>query len=281
MNLSNFVYDLYDEHKNLQKSAQESDLQTGGSLFRLLLAHERTCALLVTYTEKLKIFEKELKSEKEKLTKEAESLVNDKATKKDICRQITENIGEFKVIEQKILKKDQEKREEVTSRYEESMREMTEAYAKYDSATTEELKAENDRLKAEINTEIEAFKQREQTYQDSVKGLREEFDQIQSALTARYEDLQRQIQELDETKGARDLAKTRAENLRQKLTIYHEKVPEFYQMIEFKDTQYRRYVQEVKEIIDRYFEQYLDRKRYTEMSKETSEVYLDVHSEVG
>ena len=179
------------------------------------------------------------------------------------------------------MKKDQEKREEVTSRYEESMREMTEAYAKYDSATTEELKAENDRLKAEINTEIEAFKQREQTYQDSVKGLREEFDQIQSALTARYEDLQRQIQELDETKGARDLAKTRAENLRQKLTIYHEKVPEFYQMIEFKDTQYRRYVQEVKEIIDRYFEQYLDRKRYTEMSKETSEVYLDVHSEVG
>ena len=256
MNLSSFVYDLFDELKNLQKGNLENDTQSISHVFHLIQAHEKTFAILSTQTEKLRLYEKELRTEKDKLTAEIMRLDSEKENKKEICKEITKNIGGLKDIEKRITNEDEIKRLEITKKYEDSLAEICKAYAKYDTSDLDAMKLENDKLKGDMNQQIEMFKEKEQNYQSTLKQLQEQFNQIQSSLTKRYEDLQKQIQELEEMKASRDAKRNSADTIRQKISIYHEKVPSFHQMIEYKDTQYKRYVVEIKEIIDRYYEQY-------------------------
>jgi len=280
MNLSSFVYDLFDELKNLQKGNLENDTQSISHVFHLIQAHEKTFAILSTQTEKLRLYEKELRTEKDKLTAEIMRLDSEKENKKEICKEITKNIGGLKDIEKRITNEDEIKRLEITKKYEDSLAEICKAYAKYDTSDLDAMKLENDKLKGDMNQQIEMFKEKEQNYQSTLKQLQEQFNQIQSSLTKRYEDLQKQIQELEEMKASRDAKRNSADTIRQKISIYHEKVPSFHQMIEYKDTQYKRYVVEIKEIIDRYYEQYREKQKYDSMAKEMSETYLAIHLEV-
>ena len=279
MNLSTFIYDIYDEMKSVQKGLADNDAQQAGQLYRLILVLERTQAQLIQQTEKLKIYEKELRNDKEVSTAALNNLSQEKRDKQETCKELTKILASLKEMEKEIEKEGEDRRTEINSKFAEVL-ESIKGVETGNPEDNEKMRAENKELQESLEAIIENYNVKNNEYKAGLQELQDKFQETQSQAQEKILRVQEDMQELETVKAERNLHKAKADTTRGKISMYYEKVPYFYKMLEYKDTQYVKYAKEIKEIVHRYYQLFKEKLVLESSLKQLNEIYFQVHQEV-
>ena len=279
MNLSTFVYDVVDEASKIEKNQTDSQPEQARTLFETIRKLENLNTILQIQNERFKIGEKELKSECEKLNNEFKSIFERTETLKSRCKDQTRIISEIKDYDSKIQEQQIERKKNIDNKYAEALMEIKKMID-FDPEEVEKFKTENKIMKDEIQNAIEDFKNKEIEYRKKIEGLKGEFQEMQAALGKEIEDFQKQTIEFQMLKSEKEMSRSKLDTVKQRINIYHEKVPKFFQMIEYKEKQYEKYFSEIREILVKFKVSYFEKQKNDEILKVSNVLFYELHHEV-
>jgi len=284
MNLSAFVYDVLDEVSKLEKLGAEASADQGKVGYEILLRLEEVNTLLQTTLERLKGGDKDLRIDLERTNQEIKEVNEEIDASKARSKENTKLILELKDLEKKLPEQLEDRKRQIEQKLQEALVDLKKDDPISDNLSPEEvekMRQENEEMRATIQTAIDNFKTKEGEYRQKIEGLRQEFGEMQASITKEIQEFQQQTMELQKVKTERDVARTRMDSIRQRVNVYHEKVPKFFEMIEFKEKQYDKYRGEIREILLRFKKAWLENQQNHELLRLSNKLYLELHQEVG
>ncbi len=281
MNLSTYVYDVLDEVSKLQKQQTDASPEQAKQGYEVLRNLESVNSLLQLSCERFKASDKEQRAEIDKVARDIE-IINEKIdTCKARCKDYVKMIASLKELDKKIIDQAVERRAQIDQRFKEALEDIKKTEkSELEPAEYERLKTENQEMKDKISQAIEDFKTKEAEYRQKIEGLRSEFQEVQASIGKEMEDIQKQTVEYQRLKTERDIAVATMDTVRQRINIYHEKVPKFYQMVEFKEKQYEKYTADIKEILVKFKRSAIEKQTNEEAVKRSNELFFELHQEV-
>lgn len=279
MNLSTFVYDAVDEVSKIEKN--QNDLISEQVRATYLTVHklEELNTTLQIQNEKFKLYEKELRTESEKMANELDALKEKTEVLKAKCKDQTKIIAEIKDYDKKIHHGQKERIHTIDEQVEKAFAEI-QKLIDFDPQEVDKVKGENLAMKEEMQKAMDLFKENELNYRKKIEDLKGEFQEMQNAMSKEIEEFQRKMIELQILKSEREISKSKLTTIRQKINLYYEKIPKFYQMIKYKENQYEKYSSEIKEILIKFRNAITEKDISEETIKLSNQIFFELHQEV-
>lgn len=278
MDLSNYVYDVFEELKRIEKNSDQDAKKKCEELVRMLRTVEETNYLLQTKNEAIKLYLKTLKSEKDKRKHNLE------VTQNEIDR-----IRENTLLMSKEMKSKKDLGDEIVKEYDDKMKKAEEQIkvirdtiiekSKFDPEKLKELKKENEDLRKDLQAIIDEIKDEEGVYQKKMVDLKDEFETIGKTDQVKLQQANQFFGELEMLKMQKKLLETKIASSWQKMEIFENKIPDFKKIMDYKDTQYKKYRNDIKEIIDRGYYSYLEMKEVEQFNKEVNSLFMSLITE--
>lgn len=278
MDLSNYVYDVYEELKLIEKNSTTSEKEKCEQVFKMLEAVEKSNYILRLKSETIGLHLKNLKSEKDKFESNYKTINQEIDNLKKKTKAISQNLKEVKDIEDKIEKEYQEKETIADEQMEEIKKKIVSEY-NHDPKELEALRAKNDELKQRIQAIIDKLKAKEEEYQTNMQSLEKTANESGKEAQEKFNQYSVMAKELQIVLAKKQYLKIKTETMLQRLRIFRIKVPEFKEVIALKQRQYAKYKIDIKDIVDKGRENFSEKQRIEETVRKMNYLYMDLLQE--
>ena len=278
MDLSNYVYDVFEELKRIEKNSDQDAKRKCEELVRMLRTVEETNYLLQTKNEAIKLYLKTLKSDKEKRRHNIETTQNEIKKIKENTLLMGKEMKSKKDLGDEIIKEYAEKMKKAEEQIK-VIRESIHEKSKFDPEKLEKLQKENEELRNELQGIIDEIKDEEGIYQKKMVALKSEFENISNTDQVKLKEANQFFGELEMLKMQKKLLETKTASSWQKMEIFENKIPDFKRIMDYKDVQYKKYKNDIKEIIDRGYYSHQEQQEIEQFNKEVNSLFMSLITE--
>ena len=278
MDLSNYIYDIYEELKLIEKNTSLTEKEKCEQAFKMLEAVEKTNYHLKLKSETINLHLRNLKGDKEKIESNTKTIEQEIDNMKKRSMAISQNLKEVKDIEEKIEKEYKEKEQIAEQQINEIKKNLIADYD-YDPKMLEDLKAKNDDLKKRIQIIIDKLKAKEEEYQSNMTDLEKSVGESSKEAQEKFNQYSTMAKELQIVLAKKQYLKIKTETMLQRLKIFRIKVPEFKEVIALKQRQYAKYKTDIKDIVDKGYENYLEKQKIEETIRKMNMFFMDMLQE--
>lgn len=278
MDLSNYVYDVYEELKTLDKNTSLPDKEKFEAIFRALETVERAKHTLRLKTETIGLHLRALRGEREKYEGSARAIDGEVEATRKKTKAISASLKEVKDIEEKIESEYCEKERIAAEQMEEIRGKLAGEY-EHDPETLKALKAKNEELKGRIQAIIDKLKAKEEEYQTNMNGLEKTATESGKEAQEKFNEYSAMAKELQMVLTKKQYLKIKAETMLQRLRIFRLKVPEFREVIALKQRQYAKYKADIRDIVEKGHDNYVEKQRIEETVRKMNVLFMDLLQE--
>lgn len=278
MDLSNFVYDIYEEIKLIEKNTTMSDKEKREQVLKMLESVEKTNYVMKMKTETIGLYLKNLRNDKDKFDNNLTNIEQDIENTKRKTKMISQSLKEVKDIEDKIDKEYLDKEKVAVEQMDKIKQKIVTEY-KYDPEELEQLKKKNEELKERIQGIIDRLKAKEEEYQANMQTLEKNVNESSKEAEEKFSEYSSMAKELQTVMAKKQYLKIKTETMLQRLKIFRLKVPEFKEVIALKERQYAKYKTDIKDIVNKGYDNYLEKQKIEETVKKMNVLFMDLLQE--
>ena len=191
---------------------------------------------------------------------------------------ISQSLKDVKELEDKIDKEYKEKEKIADEQIEKIKKKLVTDYD-YDPKELEELRSKNEALKQRIQSIIDKLKIKEEEYQANMNTLEKTVNESSKEAEEKFAEYSAMAKELQMVLAKKQYLKIKTETMLQRLKIFRLKIPEFKEVIALKQRQYAKYKADIKEIVEKGHDNYLEKQRIEETIKKMNLLLMDLLQE--
>lgn len=272
------MYDVYEELKLIEKNTSMTEKEKCEQVLKTLETVEKTNYLLKLKTETIGLHLKNLKSDKEKLESNAKNIDQEIDNLKKRAKVITQNLKDIKDLEEKIDREYKEKERLAAEQIDEIKKKVIAEYD-YDPKMLDDLKLKNEDLKQRIQIIIDKLKAKEEEYQSNMQNLEKSVTESSKEAQEKFNQYSTMAKELQMVLAKKQYLKIKTETMLQRLNIFRIKVPEFKEVIALKQRQYSKYKTDIKDIVGKGHENYIEKQRIEDTVRKMNILFMDLLQE--
>jgi hypothetical protein len=282
MNLSSFVYDLYDEFMNFGRVNIQGDCaRTAAQTYKLIQMHEKTCGILLFQTTKLELERDRLTVEIVESQDQLAELTSERVRRGLVCEVLTSKAISLEDFERRMNHEFDLKKKLVLEKYEESRAKIISNGGRLAPRELEVLRARNRELRAEIEHSILLLRKKKTSHIRKMRKLDVKESMILESIDQRRKETElKSKSDLKSLKDSTEVRRINSEFVRYKIPVFFQVVRRVLSALELKRATCDECMVNVKLIIDGLFvykvEKSTAERRLNEINEIVREIYLEV-----